>query len=71
MRKYIQANDRTLPGWLRRRIKKPTAFMMTTKFSSGMLVTSGGLRQLTKLQKPIQLKYLKALAVTPDDFISP
>ncbi|MEJ2658801.1 MAG: IS1634 family transposase [Desulfobacterales bacterium] len=71
MREYIQANDCTLPGWVRRRTKKPTAFMMTTKFAQVMLVTIGGLRQLTKPLKPIQLEYLKALGVTPNDFISP
>jgi transposase len=71
MREYVQVNDCTLPGWVRRRTKKPTAFMMTTKFASVMLVTIGGLRQLTKPLKPIQLEYLKALGVTPDEFISP
>jgi transposase len=71
MRQYVQDNDCTLPGWVRRRTKKPTAFMMTTKFSSIMLVTMGGLRQLAKPLKPIQLEYLKALGVTADEFISP
>jgi transposase len=71
MREYVQANDCTLPGWVRRRTKKPTAFMMTTKFAQVMLVTIGGLRQLTKPLKPIQLEYLKALNITPDEFISP
>jgi transposase len=71
MRQYVQANDCTLPGWVRRRTKKPTAFMMTTKFAQVMLVTIGEIRQLTKPLKPIQLEYLKALGVTPDDFISP
>jgi transposase len=71
LRQYVQANEYTLPGWVRRRTKKPTAFMMTTKFAQVMLFTVGEIRQLTKPLKPIQLEYLKALGVTPDDFISP
>jgi hypothetical protein len=45
--------------------------MMTTKFASIMLVTMGGLRQLAKPQKPVQLEYLKALGLAADEFITP
>ena len=33
IRQYVEVNDCKLPGWLPRQTKKPTSFMMTTKFS--------------------------------------
>jgi transposase len=71
MRQYVESNDCTLPGWVRRQTKKPTAFMMTTKFSSIMVITMGKLRQLVKPLKPFQLEYLKALDVSSDVFTVP
>jgi transposase len=71
MRRYVEANDCTLPGWVRRRTKKPTAFMMTTKFSAIMVITMGLQRQLVKPLKAIQLEYLKALGVTAEVFTVP
>ena len=71
MRQYVENNDCTLPGWVRRQTKKPTAFMMTTKFSSIMVITVGQHRQLAKPLKSFQLEYLKALGVTADAFIVP
>lgn len=66
MRRYLEANDCVLTGWVRRKTKKPTTFMMTTKFSSVMVITMGHLRQLTRPLKQIQLEYLKALGVTSE-----
>ena len=71
MRQYVEANDCTLPGWVRRQTKKPTTFMMTTKFTSVMVITIGPHRQLVKPLKPFQQEYLKALGVTADVFIVP
>jgi len=71
MRQYVEANDCTLPGWVRRQTKKPTAFMMTTKFNAIMVITIGSHRQLAKPLKPFQLEYLKALGVTVDIFTVP
>jgi transposase len=71
MRKYVEDNDCTLPGWVRRQTKKPTAFMMTTKFASVMVITIGRHRQLVKPLKPVQLKYLKAMGVTAEAFTVP
>ncbi|GAB6908280.1 hypothetical protein JCM12296A_41190 [Desulfosarcina cetonica] len=34
MRQYVAVNDCKLPGGLRRKIRKPTAFMMAAKFTS-------------------------------------
>ena len=71
MRQYVETHGRTLPGWLRRKTNKPTAFMMTTKFVSVMVVTVGQHRQLVKPLKPFQLEYLKALGLNADVFTVP
>ena len=71
MRQYVKDHDCTLPGWVRRKTKKPTSFMMTTKFSSIMVITMGSHRQLAKPLKPFQLEYLEALGVTADAFTVP
>ena len=51
MRQYVETNDCTLSGWVRRKTKKPTAFMMTTKFASIMVVTLDRHRQLPEAFK--------------------
>ena len=61
MRQYVEINYCTLPGWVRRQTKKPTTFMMTTKFTSIMVITIGRHRQLAKPSKTYQQEYLKAL----------
>jgi transposase len=71
MRQYVEANDDELPGWLRRKTRKPTAFMMTTKFTSVMVISIGNHRQLAKPLKSFQLAYLKALGVTAEAFTVP
>ncbi len=71
MRQYVETNDCTLPGWVRRKTKKPTAFMMTTKFASVMVITVDRKRQLTKPLKPFQQEYLQALGVPIDAFTVP
>ena len=71
MRQYVETNDCELPGWVRRKTKKPTSFMMTTKFASVMVIAIGSHRQLAKPLKPFQLEYLKALDVSIDAFTVP
>jgi transposase len=71
MRQYVQTHDCTLPGWVRRKTKKPTAFMMATKFASIMVITLDQHRQLTKPLKPFQREYLTALDVPETTFTVP
>jgi transposase len=71
MRQYVENNNCTLPGWIKRKTNKPTSFMMTTKFTSVMVVTMGKKRQLARPLKAFQLEYLKALGVTADIFTVP
>jgi transposase len=71
MRQYIEENDCTLTGWEGRPTKKPTAFMMTTKFSGILVITIGDHRQLARPLKPLQRQYLDAMGVTSDIFTVP
>jgi len=71
MRQYIEINDCTLPGWVRRKTKKPTAFMMTTKFGSIKVITIGLHRQLAKPLKQSQREYLDAMGVSEEVFTVP
>ncbi len=71
MRQYIKTNDRTLTGWERRPTKKPTAFMMTTKFTKVLVITIGQHRQLARPIKEFQHEYLKAMGVTAEIFTVP
>ena len=71
MRQYVETNDCTLPGWVRRQTKKPTTFMMTTKFTSVIVITIGRYRQLAKPLKPFQQEHLKTLGVPVEAFTVP
>jgi len=71
MRQYVKDGKRTLPGWAKRQTTRPTSFMMTTKFITVLAVKSGKHRQLAKPLKPVHLKYLDALNVSPEIFSIP
>ena len=71
MRLYIEENETTMTGWVKRRTKRPTSFMMSTKFHTVLVIKSGGQRQLAKPLNPVHLEYLKALNVKPEVFITP
>ena len=71
MRCYIEQNQTTMPGWVKRRTKRPTSFMMSTKFHTVLVIKSGKHRQLAKPLNPVHLEYLKALDIRPEVFFSP
>jgi transposase len=71
MRQYIEENKTTMSGWVKRRTKRPTSFMMTTKFHTLLVIKSGAQRQFAKPLRPVQLEYLKALDIDPEVFITP
>ncbi len=71
MRQYIEKKGITVTGWVKRRTKRPTSFMMTTKFHTVLVIKSGNQRQLAKPLKPVHLEYLKALDIEPDVFTTP
>ena len=65
MRRYLDETESEITGWKKRPTKRPTSFMMTTKFLSILVAKSG--RELVKPLKPVQLEYLQALGVNPKD----
>jgi len=71
MRQYVEVNDCTLTGWERRPTKKPTSFMMTTKFAGILVITTGRNRQLARPLKDFQREYLKAMGVSDEVFTVP
>lgn len=71
MRQYIKANACALTGWERRPTKKPTAFMMTTKFTGIIIITMGQHRQLARPLKDFQHEYLEAMGVASGIFTVP
>lgn len=71
LRHYVEENDDYLPGWKKRVTKKPTAFMMSTKFINVLVITVGKQRKLAKPLNNVQLDYLIALGVNPDAFTVP
>lgn len=71
MRQYIKQNQTTMTGWVKRRTKRPTSYMMSTKFHTIHVLTIDKHRQLAKPLNPVHLEYLKALNVQPEVFVTP
>lgn len=71
MRQFTQPDGSTLPGWEERKTKRPTSFMMTTKFTDVLVITIGKVRRLANRFTAAQLAYLEALEVNPDVFVTP
>ena len=71
MRQYIESTGTTITGWRKRPTKRPTSFMMTTKFLEITVFKIGGKRQLARPLRPVQLEFLRALNLSPDIFTVP
>jgi len=71
MRQYIESTGSTITGWKKRPTKRPTSFMMTTKFLEILVLKSGSKRQLARPLRPVQLEFLQALNLSPDIFTVP
>ncbi len=71
MRRYISDTGNKITGWKNKPTDKPTAFMMTTKFLSILVLKVEDKRQLARPLNTVQLEYLKALNVDPIAFTSP
>jgi len=65
LRRYVDETGETLPGWDGKRTKRPTSFMMTTKFINVFVCKIDGHRELLSPLTSQQLEYLKALGLTP------
>ena len=71
MRKYIETTGNQITGWKKKPTKRPTSFMMTTKFLTILVARSGDRRQLARPLRLEQKEFLQALNVSPDVFITP
>jgi transposase len=71
MRQYLDKTKSEITGWKKRPTKRPTSFMMTTKFLSILVARSGKRRQLVKPLKSVQLEFLQAMGVNTEAFIMP
>jgi hypothetical protein len=71
MRRYVEVTETEITGWKNRPTKRPTSFMMTTKFLSILVAKSGKERQLVRPFRPVQIEYLKALGVNEEVFFNP
>jgi transposase len=68
LRKKTKEENIRLPGWNNTRPERPTAFMMTSKFSSVIVGAKGGERFLINPLNETQHAYLRALDVPPEVF---
>ena len=71
MRRYAKDNKRDLPGWVKRRTYKPTAFMLMTSFQYLMILKIGTHRRLNKPLTQNQREYLRALGLNEQIFTKP
>lgn len=71
MRHYLEKTKSEITGWKNKPTKRPTSFMMTTKFLSILVARSGGIRQLVRPLKPVQKEFLQALNVSTEVFVKP
>ncbi len=68
MRQSVENIEKDLPGWKKRRTKRPTSFMLLTKFIGVYIIKIGKDRILNKPLTDQQKEYLKALALSPEIF---
>lgn len=71
MRHHIEKTKSEITGWKNKPTKRPTSFMMTTKFLSILVARSGSIRQLVRPLKPVQKEFLQALNVSTEVFVKP
>ncbi len=71
MRQYLEEKNITITGWDNRQTKRPTSFMMTTKFINTLVLTVEKQRKLARPFKAEQVEFLVALNFTTDIFTVP
>jgi transposase len=71
MRLHLENEQIYITGWVKRKTKRPTSFMMTTKFHTVLVIKAGEQRLLAKPLKAVQLEYLNALGINPEIFLTP
>ncbi len=70
LRQYIKEHSVDLPGWDKKPTRRPTAFMMSTKFLGLTIVSIAGGRRLASPLTDTQILYLTALHLSEDDLLN-
>jgi transposase len=71
MRQSVEESDEPVSGWDHKPTRRPTSFMMTTKFSGVMVIKIGPKRILNREFSIEQRQFLRALHVSPEVFTQP
>jgi transposase len=71
MRQSIEDTGEPISGWDHKPTRRPTSFMMTTKFSGVMVIKIGQKRLLNREFSAEQKQFLRALHVSPEVFTQP
>jgi transposase len=71
MRRSIEQRDEPIPGWDRKPTRRPTSFMLTTKFSGVMIIKIGQQRRLNGEFSTEQKLFLSTLGVRAEVFTQP
>lgn len=70
LRQHIQECSGVLPGWDKKPTRRPTAFMMSTKFLGITIVRVAGVRRLMSPLTDTQLRYLEAMGLSEADLLN-
>ncbi len=68
LRSSIKKKNITITGWDKKQTKRPTTFMMTTKFCSVHILKKGDARWLSRKISNVQREYLDALGLSEEIF---
>lgn len=68
LRSYIKEKNITITGWDKKQTKRPTTFMMTTRFCSVHILKKGDVRWLSRKISDVQRQYLDAPGLSEEIF---
>jgi len=68
LRSYIKEKNITITGWDKKQTKRPTTFMMTTKFCSVHILKKEDARWLSRKISNVQREYLDAMGLSEEIF---
>jgi transposase len=71
MRQRVEEHDEPVTGWDKKPTRRPTSFMMRTKFSGLLVIKIGTKRRLNREFSTEQREFLFALHVKPEVFTQP
>jgi hypothetical protein len=64
LRVHVETTGHPLTGWDKKETRKPTAFMMMTKFAAVLVLKVGSHRQLAQPLSAVQQAYLSTLGLS-------